>query len=289
MLKNILNVSDIPNSVIKKIIFDLNEDFNHNLRDKNIALLFEKPSTRTRISFITGLNKLQANVIELKLNDLNFSRSETIEDTFKTMNCYLDGLIYRTQSHKMLVTASNYFEKPIINALSDVSHPCQAISDFYTLYHHFNKLDLNICWFGDLNNVLFSFVEMARIFNQINLFIFSDKNIIKNNNWKISENIKFFDAIDYDLLKKADCIMTDVHLSMNDKNDHEKIKNLSRFIVNKEIMDKSKDQCVFMHCLPAKIGMEVTKEVIESKKSIVWKQAYNRLPSQMRLMQCINW
>ena len=127
------------------------------LENKTIGFLFEKPSTRTRVSFFTGIVQLKGNVIDLRYEDLNISREESFEDTFKAMNCYLDGLIYRTTNHDKLIEASKYFDKPIINALSNISHPCQIISDLFTLYQNFKSLDLEILWMGDMNNVLYHF------------------------------------------------------------------------------------------------------------------------------------
>ena len=114
------------------------------LQNKNIGLLFEKYSTRTRLSFAVGISDLGGNVIDIRLDDLNISRNESFEDTFRAMDCYLDGLIYRTSDHQKLVEAAKYFNKPIINALSDISHPCQALSDLFTIQEHFNSLEVKL-------------------------------------------------------------------------------------------------------------------------------------------------
>ena len=156
-------------------------------------------------------------------------------------------------------------------------------------YEKFNSLELEISWFGDLNNVLFSLVEAVNLLNTIKLNIFSHSSLIENIDWKLGSNIFLFDSINQDIIARSNCIMTDVFLSMNDKDDKKKINILRSFQVNNDIMKFTKDNCVFMHCLPAKVGVEVTKDVLESQKSIVWRQAYNRLPAQMRLMKCINW
>ena len=131
MLKSFLNISDLTLDELKNII-NVKTDEN-NLEGINIGLLFEKPSTRTRLSFIAGISNLGGKPIEIRFEDLNISRDESFEDTFKAMNCYLDGLIYRTTDHKRLNKASKFFSKPIINALSDISHPCQTIGDLLTL------------------------------------------------------------------------------------------------------------------------------------------------------------
>lgn len=287
MINNFFDINDLSKSLLEDIIFDKVQD--SKLNNKNIGCLYEKPSTRTRLSFTTGINQLGGKSIDIRFEELNFSRQESFEDTFKALGCYLDGLIYRTASHDRLISGSKYMNKPVINALSEKSHPCQILADLITLYEKFNSLELEISWFGDINNVLFSLVEASNILGTIKLNIFSHSSLIKKINWKLGNNIFLFDYIDQEKISNSNCIMTDVFLSMNDEDDEMKIDLLKNFQVNNDIMKLTKDNCVFMHCLPAKVGIEVTKEVIESRKSIIWKQAYNRLPAQIRLMKCINW
>ena len=287
MINNFFNISDLPRPLLIDIIYNNVQDIL--LKNKNIGCLYEKPSTRTRLSFATGINHLGGNAIDIRFEELNFSRQESFEDTFRALGCYLDGLVYRTTSHYKLESASKFMDKPIINALSEKSHPCQILADLITLYENFESLELEISWFGDLNNVLFSLVEAVNILGEIKLNIFSHSSLIKNINWQFGKNISFYDSINQEIISKSNCIMTDVFLSMNDEEDNEKISLLKKFQVNEDIMKLTKDNCVFMHCLPAKVGVEVTKNVLESQKSIVWRQAYNRLPAQMRLMKCINW
>ena len=287
MINNFFDINDLSKSLLEDIIFDKVQD--SKLNNKNIGCLYEKPSTRTRLSFTTGINQLGGKSIDIRFEELNFSRQESFEDTFKALGCYLDGLIYRTASHDRLISGSKYMNKPVINALSEKSHPCQILADLITLYEKFNSLELEISWFGDINNVLFSLVEASNILGTIKLNIFSHSSLIKKINWKLGNNIFLFDYIDQEKISNSNCIMTDVFLSMNDEDDEMKIDLLKNFQVNNDIMKLTKDNCVFMHCLPAKVGIEVTKDVIESRKSIIWKQAYNRLPAQIRLMKCINW
>lgn len=287
MIKSFFNISDLSNNLLIDII--KNNTPSKNIENLNIGCLYEKPSTRTRISFATGINLLKGNTIDLKLDELNFSREESLKDTFRAFGIYLDGLVYRTSDHNRLILASEYMNKPVINALSNKSHPCQTLADLITLYEKFNTLNLEISWLGDINNVLFSLFEACQKIEEISLNIFTPIELIKNCNWNLPSNVKFYEKINNDVIKNSDCIMTDVFLSMNDKSDLSKISLLKAFQVNKNILDLTKDKAVFMHCLPAKIGYEVTQDVIEGDKSIVWKQAFNRLPAQMRLLKCINW
>ena len=287
MIKSFLNISDLSRNDIDQII-NLSDE-NKVLKEKNIGLIFEKNSTRTRLSFAVGINDLGGNFIDLKYEDLNISRNESFEDTFKALNCYLDGLVFRTSDHKKLLQASKYFSKPVINALSDISHPCQTISDIYTLHNHFKTYNLNILWMGDMNNVCYSLVELANLFEEINLSICTPKQISNSINWKFKNNINLIsDYNDIDL-KKINCVMTDVFVSMNDKRDDNKINILKSYKVDMILMNKLNSSSVFMHCLPAKVGMEVTKEVINGPKSIVWEQAKNRMIAQKKLMNFIEW
>ena len=284
-MKSFLNLSDLSKINFLKIIE--NKEIYSDLENKNIGLLFEKNSTRTRLSFSVAINNLKGNCLDIKLEDLNLMRGESLEDTFRTMNCYLDGLIYRTNNHKKLLIADKYFEKPIINALSDMSHPCQAISDIYTLKEYFDTLDINILWMGDMNNVCFSLVEAVNLIEKLSLTICVPEQISSQINWKMNSNIQVVSDLNSIDLKKINCVMTDVFISMNDKDSEEKISLLKPYCVTSDLMAKTASGSIFMHCLPAKVGLEVSEEVFRSPKSIVWKQAYNRMVAQKKLLQFI--
>jgi len=288
-LKNLLNISDLSkndfDSILNlaKSIKPYTEDC---LKNKNIGLIFEKNSTRTRLSFQVGIYQLHGKYIDIKLDELNLQRVESFEDTFEIMSCYLDALIFRTTDHEKLNLASKYFNKPIINALSDISHPCQAISDIYTLKEHFQKEDgFKIVWCGDLNNVLFSILESMKFLDSSKIDVFTDKKIYEKNHHKFPklDNISYHFEIDDKILELSDCVMTDVFNSMNDEDDKEPI--LKKFMVDQELMKKTPNSAVFMHCLPAKIGSEVSNDVIKGSKSIVLKQAKNRMVAQRGILK----
>ena len=291
-MKNLLNISDLNQNDFEKILKfaeDLNTKTEQNLTNKNIGLIFEKNSTRTRLSFQVGINQLNGNFIDVRFDELNLNRFESYEDTFEVMSCYLDYLVFRTTNHKKLEVAYKFFKKPIINALSDLSHPCQAISDIYTLKEKFGTIDnLNIVWMGDMNNVLFSLLEVIGFTKNSKIDVFTDKEIYLQNkdNFFINNNINFHFEINENIISKANCVMTDVFTSMNDKEDKEKI--LSKFQVNDKIMSMTDEKSVFMHCLPAKIGSEVTEDVIKGKKSIVLTQAKNRLVAQKGILKWLS-
>lgn len=287
MVKNFFNISDLTKDQLLSLTSY--SDDKKVLKDKNIGLIFEKNSTRTRLSFAVGIQNLGGNAIDIRFEDLNIARQETFEDTFKAFNCYLDGIIYRTDSHQKLTNASKYFQKPIINALSELSHPCQIISDLYTLKEKFKTLNIHILWIGDMNNVCFSLVEAVNILNEIKLTICTPKEIKEKKNWNLSSNVAIFEEISKVDLSTVQCVMTDVFLSMNDEEVHHKVSLLEGYKVTLEIMQATANNSVFMHCLPAKIGNEVSEEVINGPRSIVWKQAHNRLLAQKKLLQLIDW
>ncbi len=292
MKKNLLNISDITKDDFDDIISyadELNIKPENTLKNKNIGLIFEKNSTRTRLSFQVGINQLSGNYIDVRFDELNLNRFESYEDTFQIMSCYLDFLVFRTTDHKKLEIAYKYFKKPIINALSDLSHPCQAISDIYTLKENFGSInDLNIVWMGDMNNVLFSLLEVISFTKNSKVDVFTDEEIysLNKDNFKLNEKINFHFNINEEIISKANCIMTDVFTSMNDKEDKENL--LNKFQVNNNIMSLTDKKSVFMHCLPAKIGSEVTKDVIKGEKSIVLAQARNRLVAQKGILKWLS-
>lgn len=291
-MKSLLNISDLKKGDITNIFNfadELKSDDTKPLKNMNIGMIFEKYSTRTRLSFHTAINNLGGEPIKIDFDEMNIKRIESFEDTFEILSCYLDMIVYRTDSHNKLVTALKYFNKPIINALSDYSHPCQAISDIYTLKEHFGFLEnISISWFGDMNNVLYSLCEIIDIFGNIKLNIFTDNLIYqeKKNIFNF-ENINIFYDINKEVISNTDCFMTDVYTSMNDR-DNSKEEKLKKFQVNSNLINQGKKDAIFMHCLPANINLEVTSDVIKSKKSIVKKQALNRYVAQKGILKWLS-
>ena len=285
MIKNFFNISELTYDNIFTIL-NLNSNSNV-LKNKSIGLLFEKHSTRTRLSFSVGISKLGGNAIDIRFEELNFSRDESFEDTFLAMNCYLDGLIFRTNNHKKLVQASSFFKKPIINALSDISHPCQILSDLFTLKEHFGSLNHHILWMGDMNNVCFSLVEAVNLIKELKLTICTPLKISNKKNWQLNSNINIVNNLEDLNLKLFNCVMTDVFISMNDNENDEKLSSLKAYSITSKIMSKTSPNCIFMHCLPAKVGLEVSEDVFRGSQSIVWKQAANRMVTQQKLLKFI--
>ncbi len=285
MVNNFFNISDLTKEQIFTVL--KSSKINKSIENKSIGLLFEKQSTRTRLSFAVGISSLGGHAIDIRFEELNYDRYESFEDTFRAMDCYLDGLIYRTDNHQKLIEASSYFKKPIVNALSDVSHPCQSLSDLYTLNEHFGSLDCHILWMGDMNNVCYSLIEAVNTIEELSLTICTPLSISKSKDWKFNSRISIVESLEDTLLESVNCVMTDVFLSMNDEENDEKISILKNYRVTSDLMSKTDPRSVFMHCLPAKVGLEVSEEVFRSEKSIVWRQAYNRMVAQKNLLQLI--
>jgi ornithine carbamoyltransferase len=291
-MKTLLNISDLTKKDFNEILVNaknFNIDTDRSLTNKNIGLIFEKNSTRTRLSFQVGIKQLNGNFIDIRLEELNLNRFESYEDTFEIMACYLDCLVFRTTDHAKLELSKKYFKKPVINALSDISHPCQAISDIYTLNEYFGSADnLNISWMGDINNVLLSLVESIKFLENTKINIFTERKIYEKHKHKFSNNkkVSFYFDLNDKILFESDCVMTDVFNSMNDKDDKELL--LKKFQINSQLMARVKKTAVFMHCLPAKIDSEVTEDVLKGPQSIVLKQAKNRLVAQRGILKWLD-
>ena len=257
------------------------------LNDKSAGLLFEKQSTRTRLSLTIGMKKLGGNVIELDTKQIGFGTRESKEDVIKAIAQYLDVLIIRNDNHQQLIQLASLNILPIINGLSDYSHPCQILSDIFTVEECLGRIEKKtIAWIGDFNNVLRSLIHAAEIFRfKLNILVpnslyKNEKEILIKKNLKFSH---FYDDIKLGV-KNVDCIMTDVWIGMGEKNNNNKKRILKKFQVNSKIMNQTKKNAIFMHCLPAHRNEEVTDSVIDSKQSVVWQQAQNRMYIQQSIL-----
>ena len=286
---NLIGIKDLTKTQIKEI-YNLVPKYTSRkktdeLKDKYIGLIFEKPSTRTRISFEVGIQQLSGVAIELDEKQLQLSRGETIKDTANIFNCYLDGIILRVVKHETILEFAKHSKIPVINALSDKEHPCQILSDIYTIMQQKNVEfdDLNkikFVYIGDANNVCFSLIYISEILGINSYFIIPKKYQPKE---KFKENIKITD--DISLVKDADVIYTDVWVSMGqEKEKNKRIKIFKPYQVNSKLLSLAKTDCIVMHCLPANRGQEITDDVLDGKNSVVLKQAENRLYVQKALL-----
>ena len=257
------------------------------LQSKSLGLLFEKQSTRTRLSFTVGMKKIGGHVIELDKNNIGFESRENAKDILKTMSQYLDLLMIRNDDHNKLLELSSLNILPIINGLSNYSHPCQILSDIFTIEETLGKIEnQTIAWVGDFNNVLISLLQAAEIFN-FKLKVAVPEPILISNKKKIKkmnlQNSKFFTQVSK-VVKDANCVMTDVWISMGEKNFKSKKVILQDFQVNDQVMKYAEKKAIFMHCLPAHRNEEVTDSVIDGKQSVVWLQAQNRTYVQQSIL-----
>ena len=305
-MKNFLNISDLSSQELREIIEEaktrkskrkeLNKsaaDFDQPFAGKSMIMIFEKPSTRTRISFDIAVNQLGGSSIILNPDKIHYGKGdESIKDTAKVFSEYADIVMIRTSSHKNLKEFAKYSDIPVINGLSEQSHPCQVMSDILTFEEKKGNIEGKIItWLGDGNNNMSnSYIEAAVKFNfKLNI---SCPDKYKPNkkilDWakKNKTNISIIKN-PAEAAKNADCIITDKWISMNDKVDKNKKKKLLKgYQVNKKLMKLAKTDAIFMHCLPVSRGDEVTDEVIDSRQSVVWTQALNRVHAQKSI---INW
>lgn len=270
-----------------------NVDQTHYMKGKKVALIFEKSSTRTRVSFEVGVFELGGYPLFLSKNDLQLGRGETIADTARTLSRYIDMIMIRTFEHKKLEDLAKFANVPVINGLTDDFHPCQVMADIMTIYEKFNKLNgIKVAFVGDGNNMANSWLIGAAKFG-INFslacpkgyepkteLINTAKEIAKDMNCEIEILNDPFEAA-----KDADIIYTDVWASMGQEEEAKKrVEAFKDFQVNEKLIKSTNKKTYFMHCLPAHRGEEVTEDVIESEYSIVFDEAENRLHAQKAIM-----
>ena len=305
-MKNFIDISDLSSKALRAIIEEAKlrkinrKSFNKSAPDedkpfkgKSMAMIFEKPSTRTRMSFDIAVKQLGGSSIILNPDGIHYGKGdETLKDTAKVLTEYVDIVMLRTSSHKNLVEFGNHLEIPIINGLSDKSHPCQIMSDIMTFEETKGLITGKIVsWLGDGNNNMSnSLIEAAGKFG-FQLKIGCPKKYMPSKeilNWAKKNKVNLLvTKKPEEAVKDSDCVMTDKWVSMNDKvNKKLKKKDLKNYQVNKRLMKKAKSDAIFMHCLPVGRGEEVTDDVIDGKQSVVWRQALNRVHAQKSI---INW
>jgi len=268
------------------------------LEGKTIALYFELPSTRTRVSFEVAVYQLGGRPIYLRKEDLQLIRGETIADTARVLSRYVNALVARVKNHEILEEFAKYAEIPVINALSDKYHPCQALADLLTIYEKRGKLmGINVAYVGDGNNNVCHSLMLACSKVGANIRVACPKGyepldeIVRKAEEEATKNNSIVEILHdpYEAVKGADVIYTDVFVSMGKEEEREKrMRDFTNWTVTKEMTSLAKDDYIFMHCLPAHRGEEVAPEVIDDPKhSVVWDQAENRLHVQRALLALI--
>ena len=301
-MNHFITLKDVPATDLRKIINDakkrknkrkkfstLDIDKDNPLKGKLLIQMFEKASSRTRLSFYLAIKQLGGGTITIKANELHLGEGgESLADTAKILSTYGDGFMLRTDSDKKIEEFSKYLKIPVINGLSPSSHPTQVLSDVFTVEEIKKKpiSKLNICWIGDSNNVLNSLIAASVKFS-FKLSVGCPKNYepkkfvldwVKNNKGKLDI---FNDA--QKAVKNADVVFSDKVISLNDKvNKSKKVKDFKNFRINSKLMSFAKKDATFLHCLPR--GTEVSSEVFLGKNSEVWLQALNRVHVQKSIL-----
>lgn len=295
-MKHVLSITDLKKEEIIEILDladKLKEErrkgiFKEYLKNKTLGMIFELPSTRTRVSFEVAMNDCGGYAIYMNWNDLQLGRGESIADTARTLSRYVHAVMMRVKNHETLVEFAKFSSVPVINGLSNLEHPCQILADLQTIREVKGSLDVKVAWVGDGNNVCNSLLLASTILGfELRLAIpegFDPPDeILKKarelgGRFKIVRNPK-------EAVREADVIYTDVWASMGQEEERERrLKVFRPYQVNMELVNEAKDDVIVMHCLPAHRGEEITDDVIDSEYSVVFDQAENRLHAQKALL-----
>ena len=297
MKRNLISMLDVKDDIID--IIDLaiqlkkqnkNGEITHLLKGKTLGMIFEKSSTRTRVSFEVGMEKLGGHALFLSKNDIQLGRGETIEDTALVLSRYVDLIMYRAMSNEAMKEFAQYASTPVISGLDDKEHPCQIITDLMTIKEHKKTLkNLNFVYVGDgSNNMAHSYLLGCAMVG-MNIKIVAPKNYWPDF-YFINEAKKFGVTVEITnnvskAGEHADIIATDTWVSMGDEKEKEKrVKDFKGYTVNEEMMKKANDDALFLHCLPAYYDYEVTKAVAHGPQSVIFDEAENRMWAQMAIM-----
>ncbi len=262
-------------------------DYRPLLKNKTLAMIFQKPSTRTRVSFEAGMFQLGGHAINLSPSDMQLSRGESVEDTVMTLSGYADCILARVYGHDMIEQMAEHATIPVINGLSDSFHPCQILADFMTIKEKKKSLrGLKVSWIGDGNNVCNSMMYGAML-SGASMSIATprgfepDRDAVRESG-KLTEIEVTTDPSK--AVKDADVVVTDTFTSIHNRDPKRMKKFLPKYQVNESLMAMAKSDAIFMHCLPAKRDSEVTPGVIDGPQSVVWDEAENRLHTQKALL-----
>ena len=294
MTKNFINFDDLSHQELQGIIdraISLKKEhrsgkLNDSLKNKTLAMIFDKSSTRTRVSFEAGMTQLGGQSLFLSEKDIQLGRGEPITDSAIVISSMVDAVMLRLSSHEDIFEFSRHSSKPVINALSDESHPCQILADLMTYQEQKGTIQgKKIAWIGDGCNVCQTYMQAAEIFDfELSISTPTDYGPSEVFVQKYKKNINFSES-PMDACKDADIVVTDVWTSMGQESEKkQRERSFQGFQVNQLMMNQAKDDAVFMHCLPAYRGKEVSAEVIDGSQSVVWSEAENRLHAQKSLL-----
>jgi len=253
-----------------------------------LAMIFEKSSTRTRASFDVGMRQMGGGALSFSAQDMQLGRGESVEDTARALSGYVDAIMIRAKSHKTLLALSEAASVPVINGLTDKSHPCQIMADMLTVKERLGRVNgLRMTWMGDANNVAKSVIDAAEKF-EFHLTLGCPKAYAPSQEKLNAWTCWVEDPVE--AVANADVIMTDTWVSMGqEKEREERLRILSPYRVNEDLMARASQDALFLHCLPAHRGEEVSAEVIDGRQSAIWDQAENRLHAQKAILRyCLN-
>jgi ornithine carbamoyltransferase len=302
MLENFISIHDLSLYEFSKIldmareIKDNSQRFRNKLKGKILAMIFQKPSLRTRMTFEVGMLQLGGEAVYLSPSDIQIGTRETVYDMGKNLERWVDAIMIRTFAHQNVIDLAQASRIPVINALTDLLHPCQAMADFFTLKEKRGDLvNFKLAYVGDGNNVCHSLLSAAaKAGSKMSVATPAgyepDPEIRKQAELDGKETGASFSFTNdpYEAVENADAVYTDVWASMGQEQEKEnRSKILAPFQVNKSLMAKAKEEAFFMHCLPAHRGEEVTDDVIDSPQSVVYDQAENRLHVQKVIMHLL--
>ena len=263
------------------------------LDGKTLAMIFERPSTRTRVSFEVAMRQLGGDAILLTAEEMQLGRGETLADTARVLSRYVDAILIRTLDQDELLELARHATVPVINGLTRRSHPCQVMADVMTFEEHRGPIrGRTVAWTGDANNVLTSWMHAAERFD-FHLRVATPPELAPKKplvDWIKSSGAAITLGSDPDeAVKDADCVVTDTWISMGDRNGARRHNLLKRYQVNARLMGRAKPDAIFMHCLPAHRGEEVTDDVMDGPQSVVFDEAENRLHAQKGILAwCLN-
>ncbi len=259
------------------------------MKNKVMGMIFEKSSTRTRISFEAGMAQFGGHAIFLSPRDTQLGRGEPIEDSARVISRMCDIIMIRTFEHEKIKKFAEYSNVPVINALTDDYHPCQLLADIQTYVEHRGSIQgKTVTWVGDGNNMCHSYINAARQFDfNLNIAVPEGYDPIESIVEAAGDRVKIF-RNPADAVKDSDLVVTDVWASMGQEEEQKKREaDFEGFMVDSELMSLAKDDALFMHCLPAHRGEEVSAEVIDGPQSVVFDEAENRLHAQKALIECL--
>ncbi|SIN90301.1 ornithine carbamoyltransferase [Parasphingorhabdus marina DSM 22363] len=304
MTRHFLNLSDAGGDAVAAMINDAMDrkaarkdwpkgkaDADAPLADHVLAMIFEKSSTRTRVSFDIGIRQLGGTSIVMDSGSMQLGRGETVADTARVLSRMCDAIMIRTDDHGKIEELAEYADVPVINGLTDLSHPCQIVADLLTLVEHGKALPgLEVAWLGDGNNVLNSIIEAAGLM-KFNVRIGCPEGYDPDSSFiaaaqNAGAGVTIF-RDEAEAVAGADVVVTDTWVSMGQEHVHNKMAAMMPFQVNDVLMEQAKPDALFLHCLPAHRGEEVMPSVIDGPQSVVWDEAENRIHAQKSILRWV--